>query len=71
MPRAPDEHAVWFVCTGMVVRVLGSMLELAILSFWSICDGELSSPLNVANPRANLINPHTLDHNSHTKLILD
>ena len=37
MPRTPGEDAGWLGAIGLVVRVLGSILELAILSFWSIC----------------------------------
>ena len=33
MLRTPGEHAIWFVCTGVVVGVLGSMLKLTIPHF--------------------------------------
>ena len=36
MPRTPSEHAMWFVCIGVVVGVLASTFKYPIVSFWSI-----------------------------------
>ena len=48
MSRTPGEHAMWLVCIGRVVRVLGSIFKLAIMLFWSIWGAQLSSPLKYA-----------------------
>ena len=47
MPRTPGEHAGWLGAIGLVVRVLGSILELAIVSFSSIWGVWVRLPLKL------------------------